>query len=177
MVDSDEITGMNSGPGVHPGIVFIISIVACIVTYYTLIRINSIIFLFKTVPLYELPDVVYEILLFKLRNWASQKLSTGRLIKYNQPYTDLVYYDGMDKYTIRYPKIRGSYPFILAFNGEGVDVTEHVKNFAGPYGNFHGIVTTPSYLGHSTLSFRINKIGSNNESFVIVFRGDDVIKF
>ncbi len=127
-------------------------------------------------------DTIKGLIMLKLRMLAASKLSTGKLIKYKTGYTDLVYYDGDNRYVIRYPKKRGSYPFDTVMGTKidsnrdtlsvenGLDVTEEIKTVAGPHGNFHGIETTPVFLGYATLIFTTSK-GQ------LIFNDNSVISF
>lgn len=86
------------------------------------------------------------------------------------------YYVGTKKYTVVFQRIRGPCPFSKVLRvqkpvGMPDDVTEKIKEFAGPSHNFHGIPTTPEMLGESALLFHLRS-GS-----VRRFEYNDVIKF
>jgi hypothetical protein len=75
------------------------------------------------------------------------------LQKYRGDYTDLIYYDGPERYVVRFPKRRAPSPFISVVDREGIDVTMSIRVYAGRHHNFHGIVTTPYLLGYPYLKF------------------------
>jgi hypothetical protein len=51
------------------------------------------------------------------------------------------------------------------------DVTEYLREYMGPFGNFHGVSTTPNMLGYQTLKVmyrnRSSKIYKNNEMILV----------
>jgi hypothetical protein len=100
-----------------------------------------------------------EFLVFKARISAAHHLETG-LLSGTAKIHNLVYYDGPSRYSIRSPKKRGPCTFSQVTTirnsvagGEKEDVTEKIREFAGPSHNFHGIPTTPDMLDFSNLTF------------------------
>ncbi len=118
-------------------------------------------------------QVIFDLCMLKLRTKVATLLSIGLLTKYRGGvHTDLTYFDGAEKYIIRFIKKRGSYPFNKVWDESNIDVTIPVKIFAGPDGIFHGIPTTPKMLGYTSLTFDVVSADAN-----IKYTETDIIKF
>jgi hypothetical protein len=113
----------------------------------------------------------------KLKIFIIERLEAGLLIKKKGNHYDLIYFDGIHKYIVRFPKHRGPSKYQRIFTtteGEGgirQDVTHVIKEYAGPSHNFHGIVTTPHTLGYKNLTFVLNSEEERHfgENDVILF--------
>ena len=119
---------------------------------------------------------IIDFALFRARVLAASKLNTGHL-DHQKHVVDLTFYDGTFKYVIRFPRKRGPCPFNRVFtrsrNGTIIDVTDRIREFAGPCHNFYGIPTTPNMLGYVVLSFCL--IGDDGEDIQLEFSGDSEI--
>jgi len=112
-----------------------------------------------------------DFIIYRTRIYISSIFSTGVLIRYkHSPYTDLIYQDGFDLYTIRFPKQRGLKPFTRVRNEKGEDVSNILNKYLGPYNNFHGVQTTPTMLGFSKLEFENSRTDK-----IQTFESDDII--
>lgn len=87
-------------------------------------------------------------------------------VEVHHKYYTINYYHGFRYYKIRTPRVRGPCKFDKVFDQCDNDVTEKIKQYAGPSHNFHGIPTTPGMLGYSSLKFD-----------ELVFKSDDIIIF
>jgi len=119
----------------------------------------------KKTPIYlemykntSLKEVV-ELCTFKLRTSVSTRLETGLLRRPStdsdiaKKFYDLIYYDGTNRYVVRFPKVRGPSNISHILDDTGADVTSKIKEYLGPSHNFHGIPTTPISLGYNGLTF------------------------
>lgn len=100
-----------------------------------------------------------EIFIIKLRNYLSNKFEIGLITRYRGNYYDLTYFDGMNRYIVRFPKVRGGCPFVKVTtqkdDAKEIDVTHSIVSFAGPSSNFHGIQICPKFLGYESLTFTL----------------------
>jgi len=112
---------------------------------------------------------ISEFLLFKLRATAAHHLETGLLTRPNPKFYDLVYYDGANRFIVRFPKVRGPGK-ISRIMSEGQDVTNKLSEYMGPSHNFHGIPTTPEFLGYESLVFIFR-----DDSCNIFFKDEQII--
>lgn len=114
-------------------------------------------------------SIISDYAILKIRSFVINTFSTGLIVrnKHNK-FVDLIYFDGDNKYKIRIPTRRGPRPFLKVYDGNDNDVTETINLFAGPYGNFHGMVYTPFLLGFEHLKF----VGLSKTT---EFNGDDII--
>ena len=97
---------------------------------------------------------VKDFCMLKLRTKISNSLETGLLIKPSKyHFYDLIYYDDLNRYIVRFPKVRGPSNISQILTNDVIDVTNKVKEYMGPSHNFHGIPTTPDMLGFDSLTF------------------------
>lgn len=96
---------------------------------------------------------LFEFSIFKSRSFFSRHLESGLLMRPKANFCDLVYYDGINRYVIRFPRVRGPSQIISILDKDDKDVTLKVKAFMGPSHNFHGVPTTPELLGYDILTF------------------------
>ena len=118
---------------------------------------------------------IIDFALFRARVLAASKLRTGH-VEHHRGVVDLTFYDGTFKYVIRFPRKRGPCPFHRVYAGTAttlLDVTDRIREFAGPCHNFYGIHTTPSMLGYDNLTFCL--IGDDGEDINLEFSGDSEI--
>jgi len=118
-------------------------------------------------------NIIKELILYKTRTYILNIMSTGLVVRYPpaMSYTDLVYHDGSDLYTVRFPKQRGPRPFTSVSNEKGEDVSDVLIKYMGPYNNFHGIPTTPVMLGFTELCFKNSRTHTTQtfESYDVIF--------
>jgi hypothetical protein len=88
-------------------------------------------------------------IIYQTRLWTTKKFENG-LITINKNYYTVTYYDGDNKYNIRFPKNRGIRQ-IIKVTSSGKDITKEILQFMGPSHNFHGINTSPQLLGYEDL--------------------------
>ena len=114
---------------------------------------------------------IREVCMMYVRRWVSEWLSIGRVVKHSNGYTDVIYYDGSERYVIRYKRRRGLPPFKKVYHsrpsGEVEDVTDEIKIYSGPCHNFHNVTHTPHSLGYPVLRF----VKVNDEE--VTFDGHD----
>jgi hypothetical protein len=115
-------------------------------------------------------SILVEYAIFRFRNYITERLETGLLQRQKKTHFDLVYYDGPNKYIVRFPKVRGPTRMSQAISESGDDITEILRQYIGPSHNFHGIPTTPALLG-----FRQIKIIFKDETGE-VFEQDQILK-
>lgn len=96
-----------------------------------------------------------EFIKLKARTWVQTVLESGFLSHPRGSFCDLVYYDGTSRYVVRFPKTRGPGKVSMVFAENQEDVTSKIRSYMGPCHNFHGIVTTPSFLGYKNLLFSL----------------------
>jgi len=152
---------------------------------------------FKIIPREVTKEFITDVIMFKMRMRISASFEIGHLVKSRSGTSDLVYYDGFEKYIIRYPKQRGPYPSfrsviattqysddprntgLIPRGGKdtpegtrvGGEITETIRKYAGPHANFYGIPTTPSMFGVDELQFLLDD-GSEH-----IFLKHDIIQF
>lgn len=118
-------------------------------------------------------NITKELILYKTRTYILNMMATGLVVRYppTMSYTDLVYHDGSDLYTVRFPKRRGPRPFTSVSNEKGEDVSDVLIKYMGPYNNFHGIPTTPFMLGFVELSFKNSRTDTTQTfgSYDVIF--------
>lgn len=138
-----------------PPVFFIVKNFSSIVSFVKNFRTNVPIYreIYRTASL----KTLIEFCIFKARFTASKHLETGLLSSDTKTH-NLIYYDGSTRYSVRFPKKRGPCPFSQVttyFNAlyNAHNVTERIREFAGPSHNFHGIPTTPQMLGYDNLTF------------------------
>lgn len=106
-----------------------------------------------------------------IRGWIIKITGSGDLqtrdMSGNGVYT-LTYYDGLQKYVVVFPRIRGPSKISIVMSN-GVTVTDEIRKFGGPSFNFHGIPTTPRMLGYDNLTFYY-RFGNSS-----TFESDDLI--
>jgi len=112
-----------------------------------------------------------ELSIFKLRTYISIHLETGLLVRPRANFYDLIYYDGINRYVVRFPKIRGPSNISYILDPTQADVTTKIKEYLGPSHNFHGIFTSPMFLGYESLTFVLL------DGRTLVFNGNDRIIF
>ena len=118
---------------------------------------------------------IIDFALFRARLAAAAKLKTGHLEK-GVTTTDLTFYDGTFKYVVRFNRRRGPCPFSnvsTTLGGSAYDITDRIREFAGPSHNFYGIPTTPNMLGYENLTFRIR--GDDGDDILLGFSRDSII--
>lgn len=96
---------------------------------------------------------IVELFILRLRIIISRYLETGYLTRPNVNFYDLVYYDGTNRYVVRFPRLRGPSQISHILDGNDVDVTDKLKEYLGPSYNFHGISTSPIVFGYDLLTF------------------------
>jgi hypothetical protein len=96
-----------------------------------------------------------EFIIFKLRSSISVHLETGLLVKPKTNFYDLIYYDGVNRYVVRFPRVRGPSKIFQITDDQNTDVTDKIKEYLGPSHNFHGISTSPALLGYKSLTFEM----------------------
>lgn len=91
---------------------------------------------------------------------------------------ELTYYLSEKEYTVRFPKARGPsrlQSVLLYRDGHyDKDVTLEVRRYMGPSNNFHGIPTTPSFLGYGENGMKLHFVLFGDENRKI-FGPTDVI--
>lgn len=112
--------------------------------------------------------LVKEYGILRWRNLWLNYFSTGLLIKQNKK-CYISYYDGVTKYTVVFEPKRGPCQFCQVLNDENEDVTNKIREYAGPSHNFHNVKTSPSLLGYISLTFYMR----NGE--VKIFRENEII--
>jgi len=78
----------------------------------------------------------------------------------------LSYVDGLKTYTITFPMVRGPCKFysVTAYGDGGAeDVTDAIREYAGPSHDFHTIPTSPFLLGYPALTFHYR--GGESKTF------------
>lgn len=124
----------------------------------------------KAAPRMEISwQTLLEFCLLQLRSKASLHLETG-ILRRSKTSCELVYYEGTNRYVVKFPKVRGPGKISQVFDDQNMDVTEKIREYMGPCHNFHGIPTTPKLLGYDQLRFVL----LNDE--IITIQGEDVIK-
>lgn len=113
---------------------------------------------------------------FYIRRKISEFFCIGKFI-HQRLTSDIHYIHGMAEYIIRFPNKRGPCPWSSVRDQSGTDVTERVNKFAGPSHNFHGIATTPTTLGFTSLEFELRLSDDETHCHTIMFQSNDVIKF
>lgn len=107
---------------------------------------------------------------YKFREMFASVFESGKLESNNQgKVVELTYYKDSTKYKIAIPVKRGLRPIkTISFDSgsaeENKKDTEIVKEFMGPFGNFHGIPTNPSMMGI-------------NRPLIITYRNNVVVKY
>lgn len=114
-------------------------------------------------------QTMVELLVFKIRDKLSLHFESGLLIRKPKNLYDLIYYDGTNRYVVRFPKVRGPSKILQVLDEKHIDVTDKIKEYGGPSHNFHGIPTTPEMLGYTSLAF----IGLDGTT--MDFRSGDII--
>lgn len=84
---------------------------------------------------------------------------------------EIKYYLRDIPYTIVVPKKRGPHAISRVFDINNENITDKIRPMLGPYGNFHGILTTPKMIGYHDGLFVSYRQGSK-----IFYQGTDVIK-
>jgi len=97
------------------------------------------------IPIEEIVSIFFNICRF-----FSSKLFENGLVIDQQKALEIVYYLKETRYRVITPKRLGVRPILQLFDLKDQDVTIHIKDALGPYGNFHGIPTTPLMLGYPT---------------------------
>jgi hypothetical protein len=97
--------------------------------------------------LYTRYSLYRDLILYFIRLKVMDKLGCGKLSTSNK-YYEVSYFNGPTKYTIRFQKKIGVCPYI-SVTCKDLDVTEKIKEYAGPTHNFHGITVTPASLGYN----------------------------
>lgn len=82
--------------------------------------------------------------LFKCRMYSTELFENGLVIDHGGPTIEIIYYLRDTRHRIVTPKRTGPRPILRIESSDGHDLREKL----GPYGNFHGIPTTPSMLGY-----------------------------
>ena len=130
--------------------------------------INEIIHRYRTgeVSLRTLMDFT----LFKCRIYSTELFENGLVIDRGGPNIEIIYYIRDTRHRIVTPKRAGLRP-ILRINGSITRSSEiDLREKLGPYGNFHGIPTTPAMLGYSDINVTYRQ-GRRN----ITYSDDEVI--
>jgi hypothetical protein len=114
--------------------------------------------------------ILKEFLALKIRKTVTTYFEAGILLtKPRTDFYDLKYYDGTNKYIVRFPKTRGPSKYSHVIDENEEDVTDIISMYAGPCHNFHGIAVTPKFLGYESLTF----FYINDTS--VTFRSEDPI--
>ena len=104
---------------------------------------------------------------YKFRDTFVSVFESGKLEFNDQTQImELIYYKDSVRYKIAIPVKRGLRPIkTITFNSGDVEGNKKdiktVKEFMGPYGNFHGIPTTPSMMGITrslVITYRNNSV-------------------
>jgi hypothetical protein len=108
--------------------------------------------------------------LYKFREMFVSVFESGKLESNDRTQVvELTYYKDSTKYKIAIPVKRGLRPIkTIAFNSgsdeENKKDIETIKEFMGPYGNFHGIPTKPNMMGIT-------------RPLIITYRNNSVVKY
>lgn len=119
--------------------------------------------------------VVKNFIVFKIRGKLLEWLGVGIAVNRNNTFkvnyyaNDLLYTIVVKKNRLR--RITHIARISDADTSEVTDITHDLRHFMGPYGNFHGIPTTPKMLG---LSHGVTVSYKNAEK--VDYKIDDVIK-
>lgn len=94
-------------------------------------------------------NISYDYIFFLMREHFINELECGKLTECAGNNVILTYYKTDVKYKLIIPKGKRGPKDIQAFFNEDEtrDLTENIRPYLGPYGNFHGIQTTPKMLG------------------------------
>ena len=74
-------------------------------------------------------------------------------------------------YKIKFERPRNVTSILTIKDDRGIDVTNCVKEYMGPFNNFHTIPTTPKMLGYETLEFTML------DNVVLKFNNDQLIYY
>lgn len=105
--------------------------------------------------LYTLTIVYINYIKYYLKSYILYKLDSGYLIDLKDKY-QISFYNGPNKYVIRFPKTRGPRPYskvVTIINNKEIDVTTNIIMYSGPSHNFYGMKVTPNFLGYENLIF------------------------
>jgi hypothetical protein len=103
---------------------------------------------------------LYLLCLDKYKTWL-----WGPVCKGKHQYEVLFYFD-TKWYRIPFSVPRGPKPLCYSFDSDGKDISNRIKEYAGPALNFFDLTMTPSMLGHSSLSINGTTFQSNDKLHV-----------
>jgi len=146
-----------------------------LVTIYTLLQtdayeaICTIVERGKMIVRYVDAAMIADYVTLRARLLASRYLESGLLISHDKRY-ELVYYNGVHRFRVTFPKKRGPKRVVAVVDQTGNDVTHAIFEYMGPSHNFHGIPTSPALLGYEALAFNIRN------GAVLRFCGEELIE-
>lgn len=94
----------------------------------------------------------YNLVTVELMNWLARVMNMGHITRTRKT-MDVSYRVNGEVYTVRFKSKLTPSKIHFISDHEGNDVTKEVRRFMGPYQNFHGISTTPKFLGYKELTF------------------------
>ncbi len=101
--------------------------------------------------------MIRDYIVFQTRLIATSHLESG-LLTTNPTHCELVYFSGIQKYRVIFPKKRGpkrvvSVHTTIDDDPLNLDVTSQIFEYMGPSHNFHNIPSSPKLLGYKDLIF------------------------